>query len=73
MWWIGPMWPKCTFGDQKGLIRNKNMPFGNPPYHETKNCRFLKDIDFFIFLPFMGQKRGVLAQKTVFLSVLDRV
>ena len=36
MWWFCPMWPKCAFGDQKGLIRIKDMPFGNPPYHRTK-------------------------------------
>ena len=23
------MWPKCAFGDQKDLIRNKDMPFSN--------------------------------------------
>ena len=23
MWWIGTMWPKCAFGDQKGLIQKK--------------------------------------------------
>ena len=49
MWWFCPMWPKCAFGDQKGLIRNKDMPFGNPLYHGTKNCRPLEKIDFFIF------------------------
>ena len=29
VWWVevGPMWPKCAFGDQKGLIRKKVMPF----------------------------------------------
>jgi hypothetical protein len=32
------------------------MPFGNPPHHGTKNCGLLKKIDFFHFLPFMGQK-----------------
>ena len=32
------MWPKCAFGDQKGLIRKKDMPFGNPPYRGTIRC-----------------------------------
>ena len=43
------MWPKYAFGDQKGLIRNKDMPFGNPPHHGKKNCGPLEKIDFFIF------------------------
>ena len=50
------MWPKCAFGDQKGLIRSKDMPFGIPPYHGTKNCRVLKISIFYLFLPFVGQK-----------------
>ena len=33
MCWIGPMWPKCTFGD---VIGNKDMPFTDLPDHETK-------------------------------------
>ena len=28
------MWPKCAFGDQRCLIRNKDMPFGNPCIRE---------------------------------------
>ena len=55
------MWPKCAFGDQKGLIRNKDVPFGNPPHHGTKNCRLSKNIDF--FFAFHGSKSGVLGQK----------
>ena len=47
MWWFCPMWPKCAFGDQKGLIRNKDVPFGNPPHHGTRNCGLLPNIDFF--------------------------
>jgi hypothetical protein len=58
--------------DQKCLIRNKDMPFGNPPHHGTKNRRLLKNIDF-LFFAFHGSKSGVLGQKTVVLSVLDRV
>ena len=57
------MWPKCAFGDQKGLIRNKDMPFGNPPHHGTKNCGLLKNIDFLCFFAFYGSKGGVLGQK----------
>ena len=68
------MWPKCAFGDQKGLIRIKDMPFGNPPHHETKNCGLLKiSIYFCIFLPFMGQKVVFWVKKKVVLSVSDRV
>ena len=53
MWWIGPMWPKCAFGDQKGLIRNKVMPFGNPPYHGTKTA----NLQFFYFLDLLLAKK----------------
>ena len=67
------MWPKCAFGDQKGLFRNKDMPFGNPPHHGTKNCGLLEKSIFFVFLPFMGQKVVFWVKKTVVLSVLDRV
>ena len=34
------MWPKCAIGDQKGIIWNKDMPFGNPPYREIKIAGF---------------------------------
>ena len=51
MWWIGPMWPKCAFGDQKGLIWKEDMPFGNLPYHRTK----IADLKKSVFLPYMGQ------------------
>ena len=67
------MWPKCAFGDQKGLIRNKDVPFGNPPHHGTKNCGLLKNVDFFIFLPFMGQKVVFWVQKTVVLECFGPV
>ena len=40
VWWFCPMWPKCAFGDPKGLIGRKDMPFGNPPYHRTKIADF---------------------------------
>ena len=51
------MWPKCAFGDQKGLILIKAMPFGNPPYHGTKNVNFEKKT-VVMLLPFLGQKWG---------------
>ena len=57
------MWPKCAFGDQKCLIRKKDMPFGNPSHHGTKNCGLLQISFFFIFLAFHGSKGGVLGQK----------
>ena len=61
MWWIDPMWPKCAFGNQKGLIWKEAMSFGNPPYHGTKNCGLFKNGNFY-FLLFMGQK-GVFGVK----------
>ena len=66
------MWPKCAFGDQKGLIWNKDLPFGNFPYHRTKIADFQK-IDFLIYFTFDGPKSGILGPKTVFSGVLDRV
>ena len=56
------MWPKCTFADQKGLIWNKDMPFGNPLYDGTRNCGPLEKT-IFIFYSFYGSKSGVLGQK----------
>ena len=35
MWYVVG-WAKCAFGDQEGLIRKKDMPFGTPPDHEKK-------------------------------------
>ena len=46
----------CAFGDQKGLIRNKDMPFGNPPHHGTENCELLKNIDFLFFCLLLVKK-----------------
>ena len=51
--------PKC-------LIRKKDMPFGNPPHHGTKNCGLLKNIDFFHLFTFYRTKSGVLGQKRCF-------
>ena len=62
MWWIGPMWPKCAFGNQKGLIRNKGMPFGNPPYHGKKNLQTLKSIFFYLY----GSKVVFLVKNCIF-------
>ena len=67
------MWPKCAFGEQKCLIRQKAMPFGSPPHRGIKNCGLLEVSILFLFLPFMGSKSGILGQKTVFWDVLDRV
>ena len=63
MWWIGPMWPKCAFGDQKGLIWKKKprrlailLIIG----HEITD---FSKIYFFLLL---WVKRGVLGQRTMF-------
>ena len=50
MWWFCPRWPKCAFGDQKCLIRNKDMPFGNPLHHGTRNGGLLENINFYFCL-----------------------
>ena len=65
MWICGfaPRGPSALLATKKGLIRNKDMPFGNPPHHGTKNCGLLKNIDF-LFFAFHGSKSGVLGQKT---------
>ena len=64
------MWPKFAFGNQKGLIRKKDMSFGNPPHNGTENCGLFKNVVVFTFY---GSKSGVLGQKTVVWGVLDRV
>ena len=64
--------PSALLANKKGLIRNKDMPFGNPPYHGTKNAESLKNRFIFIFYLY-GSKSGGLGQKTVFLSVLEWV
>ena len=61
------MWPKFAFGDQKGLIRKKDMSVSNPPHHGTKNCGFFEQISIFIFLLFMGQKVVFWVKKRCFL------
>ena len=63
------MLPKYAFGDQKGLIWNKDMPFDNPPYHETEHANHLKNQLFFFYMSWV--KSGVLGRKTVFLGVSD--
>ena len=61
----GPRRAKCALADQKGLIRKKDMPFGNPPYHGTKKLRtFKRGID--CFLPSMGQKVAFWVKKRCF-------
>ena len=57
------MWPKYAFGDQKCLIRNQDMSFGNPPHHGTKNCRPLEKKSILFIFSFHGPKSGVLGQK----------
>ena len=66
MWWFCPTWPKRAFGDQKCLIRNKDMPFRNLPHHWTEIAGVLKTI-FIFFYPFMGQKVVFWVKKAVFL------
>ena len=60
MWICGgfaPRGPSALLAT-KGLIRNKDMPFGNPPHHGTKNCGLLKNIDVLFFFAFHGSKSG---------------
>ena len=66
MWWVGPMWPNCAFGDPKNLIWKKATSFGNLPHHGTKIADFFKISIFFFVL-------GVLGPETVFWGVLDQV
>ena len=40
MWWIGPMWLECAFGDQKGLIRNKDIHLAIPRIMGPKIAEF---------------------------------
>ena len=76
MWICGgfaPCGPSALLATKKSLIRNKDMPFGNPPYHRTKTAKKnIKSIYIYI-LPFMGQKVVFWGQNTVLLGVLDRV
>ena len=65
VWWIGHMWPKCTFGDQKGLIWKEDMSFGTPLIMGHKIADFFKrSFDCFYFLwvkrVYFGSKNGVL-------------
>ena len=65
MWICGgfaPRGPSALLATKKSLIRNKDMPFGNPPHHGTKKCGLLKNIDF-LFFAFHRSKSGVLGQK----------
>ena len=50
MWWIGPMWPKCAFGDQKGLIRKNRHAVWHSPLIMQNVCGLLKQSIFFLFL-----------------------
>ena len=51
---------RFQFGDQKGIIRNKDMPFGYPTYHEMKIVGSDFSNSVFTLLAkkcFLGQKR----------------
>ena len=69
MWWIGPMWPTCAFGDQKGLIRKEAISFGNPTHHGTKACGLFNKMSI-LFFYFMGQKRVFWVKKNGGFGVL---
>ena len=68
MWWICPMWAKCTFGDQKGLTWKKDMLFYNFPFHGTKSCRLFKKMAIFSFV--VGRKVVFWGSKKVFWGAL---
>ena len=52
--WVGPMWPKCASGDQKGLSWKEATSSGNPPIMGQRMWTF-KNIVFILFTC-MGQK-----------------
>ena len=64
MWRIGPMWPKCAFGDQKGLIKKKRHAIWQSPSSWDKKLRTLKNR--FLFFTLHGSKSGILGQKRCF-------
>ena len=68
---FAPCGPSALLAKQKGLIRNKDMSFGNPPYHGMKIADFQK-ISIFIF-QFLWVKKWYFGSKNGVLSVLDRV
>ena len=59
MWICGrfaPCGPSALLATKKASFgKKKDMPFGNPPNHGTKNCGLFTKYQFLI-LPFMGQK-----------------
>ena len=63
MWCIGPMWPKCAFGDQKGLIWKKATSFGNALIMGQEIADFSTSIIFLFFMLFMGQRGGCFGSK----------
>ena len=59
MWICGgfaPCGPSALLATKNASFGKKDMPFGNPPYHGTKNREILKNIVFIFYLPFMGPK-----------------
>ena len=57
MWWIGPMWSKCAFGDQKGLIQKKRHAIWQSPSSLDKKLpSFHKNYRCILFFITMGQK-----------------
>ena len=67
MWWFCPMWPKCAFGDQKGLTRKKTAVWQSPSSSD-KNCELFKKTSIF-FNPFKS-KRGCFGSKNGALGCL---
>ena len=72
MWWIGPMWPKCAFGDQKGLIWKKKHAIWESPLSWDQKLRTVKKNRFYL-IAFYGPKSGILGQKTVFFGCFGPV
>ena len=62
MWWFCPMWPKCAFGDQKGLIWKKRHAIWQSPLSWKEKLRTFKNSIF----TFYGSKSGILGQKRCF-------
>ena len=50
--WIGPMWPKCAFGDQKGSVGKRRAVLHSP--RTWKNVCGLLKIEFSFY--FIGPK-----------------
>ena len=57
MWWVSPMWPKCAFRDQKGLIWKRYATW-HPPDHRTKIANFSKKYHFHFILLYWSKGAG---------------